>query len=771
MKKLFRTIVSASVLLSTTLVMSPVSYGLDANTLPSLNSATNGSTQVSGNRMDVLVDAPQGGLSTYNWNSYNVGSNAQVNYAFAHQNQTALNVVAASGGMSQIYGKITQSTNCAGCDYTGTGKVILLNPNGVFFGNGSKVDLNSFTVSSFDGVYDKDAKSLTLTKQANAGKIVVNDGANIYGDKNLAFVAPNIEIYNGSKLTTNIAPNVGNDSYGKIKLVTADGVNFNYYNNGAIRQVTDVKNSSDKMLLFVGGELTSGNVDMRNASTHDDSQINLNGAVVKATQAVSGNDGNIYLTANNKVVVDNSTLKTSNYSSAVTGNGGNIAIQSGKKTSTLNSKFDGVNDVLIHSVYGDTAVEGTEVKAANTATISSKEAVASLQKGSKATAKDVYVIGGKNGQVYTSTINATNNATVSGGELAWIAGSNITAGNEINVVSGGNAVINTSNLKAKDINVVAANALKDKNFTDSTLTASHDVNITSTKDSIDLTDGRPFNPENYLNLTAGKDIKLTNEDRLDVGRVSFTADDDIYLTSTGSDVIVEDAAKFIKADNIYINGKNNVTTSGTVNLNKIKTTINAGNDVNVTISGADDPEKGIIVNGINDVTITTPGTLSVSSLVSDQGNMTINADKVIAGKDYTTFDYPDKDTNQRSYIEVRNGKFTSTTTHDKDVITYSYDPTVINDKHYNQQHLLQYGDGAEKILLVTNLEFTPDPGPGPEPQPVPVYNGLDGLKTLKLPQQPDTVSKVAPINDNRTVITDVYAAASSIEIVEDDDED
>ena len=766
MKKLFKTIVSASVLLSTTLVMTPVTYGLDANTLPTLNSAVNGSTYVNGNRMDVYVDAPQGGLSTYNWATYNVGSNAQVNYAFAHQNQTALNIVAASGGMSQIYGKITQSTNCPGCDYTGSGKVILLNPNGVFFGNGAKVDLNSFTVSSFDGVYDKDAKSLVLSKGANSGKIVVDNGANIYGDKNLAFVAPNVEIYNGSKLTTNIAPNVGNDSYGKIKLVTADGVTFNYYNNGAIKQVQDVKNSTDKMMLFVGGELTSGNVDMRNMSTHEDSQINLNGAVVKATQAVSGNDGNIYLTANNKVVVDSSTLKTQNYSEAVTGNGGNIVLTAGKKTSVLNSNLDGVNNVLVSAVDGDTAVDTTAIKAKNLGAVTSEKGVASLQNNSSITAKDAYVIGGKNAQVYKSTITATNDANITGGDLAWIAGSNIGAGNDINVTaSNGDAIINNSLLTAKNVNVKAKNALKDANFTGSTLTATNDVNITSTGDGIELTTLDPFKPANYLNLKAAKDIKLTKADTLTVDKTSFDAGKDVYLTSTGKDVVVKDTTKFIKADNIYISGKTDVKTSGKVDVKGIKTTINAGNDVDVTLAGVDDPQRGLTVNAGNDVTITTPGTLSVSSLIAKNGNMTINADKVIAGRPYTSEDYPDKDTNPRSYIEVKKN-FVSNTPNDPYLTTKSYDPTVIDGKHYNQRHLIQYGGGAEKILLVNNREFTPA-----APADTPVVDELQALRTLKLPQQADNVSKVAPINDNRTVITDVYAAASSIEIVEDDDED
>ncbi len=768
MKKLFKTIVSASVLLSTTIVMTPVSYGLDANTLPTLNSATNGSTYVSGNRMDVNVNAPKGGVSTFNWATYNVGSNAQVNYAFAHQNQTALNLVAASGGMSQIFGKITQSTSCAGCDYTGTGKVILLNPNGVFFGNGAQVDLNSFTVSSFDGVYDKDAKSLTLTRTPNAGKIVVDKGANIYGDKNLAFVAPDIEIYNGSKLTTNVAPNVGNDSYGKIKLVTADGVNFNYYNNGAIRQVTDVKNSSDKMTLFVGGELTSGNVDMRNMSTHKDSDINLNGAVIKATQAVSGNDGNVYLTANNKIVIDKSTIKTSNYSDAVNGNGGNILIQSGEKTSVKNSNFDSVNNVLVASANGESFIDATEVKAGNIAAITSEKDAASIQNDSTVTAKDVYVIGEKKGQIYKSSVKADNNVDVTGGDQALIIGSRVGANNDINVTaSKGDAKINNSLLNAKNINVKAAKALKDENFKESTLTAANDVNITSTGDSIDLNSTDPFKPANYLNLKAAKDIKLTNADTLTVDKTSFNAGDDVYLTSTRSDVVVKDTTKFIAADNIYISGKNDVKTSGTVDLNGLKTTIDAGNDVDVTIKGADNRNNGITVSGGHDVKITTPGTLSVSSLISGN-DMTINSDKVIAGLPHTDKTYPDKNTTPRSYIEV-GGKFKSNNTSDKYDITKSYDPTVIDGKHYNQQHLIQYGEGTEKILLVNKLQFNP-PVPPPDPDPIPDYNGDDGLKTLKLPQQPDTVSKVAPINDNRTVITDVYAAASSIEIVEDDED-
>ena len=374
------------------------------------------------------------------------------------------------------------------------------------------------------------------------------------------------------------------------------------------------------------------------------------------------------------------------------------------------------------------------------------------------------VIGGKNAQVYSSKITATKNANITGDDLAWVAGSSIGAGDTINVTSAnGDAQVVSSLLNAKNINVTGKNGMKDSNFHDSTLTASNDVNITSTGDSIDFTTTAPFKPSNYLNLKAAKDIKLTRPDTLTVGKTSFNAGKDVYLTSTDSDVIVNNTTKFIKANNIYINGKRDVKTNGQVNLNNIQTTINAGRDVDVAIIGANDRNHGITVKGGNDVTITTPETLSVSSLISGN-NMTINADKVIAGLPYTTQDYTDKAQNPRSYIEVKKN-FTSNTTNDNYLTTQSYDPTVIDSKYYNQRHLIQYGNGAEKILLVNNREFVP-----PTPVNVPDVDGLEAYRTLKLPQQADQVSKVAPIADNRTVITDVFAAASMIEIVEDDED-
>ena len=704
MKRSLRKLISAGILLSAALITTNQSFGLDAGTLPSLNSATNGSTSISGSRMDVHVTAPQGGLSTFNWNTFNVGKNAQVNYEFNHANQTALNVVSAAGGMSQIYGKITQTTegSCANCNYAATGKVILLNPNGVYFGNGASVNLNSFTASSMNGVYDATNKELKLTKGANnAARIIVDNGATIYGDKAITLAGPNVEIYNGSKLTTSIAPNVGSDSYGKIKLVTADGVNFSYYNNGAVRQVKDTVSSADKMTLYVGGQLTSGNIDARNLSTNAASEILVKDAVMKATQAVSGNDGNIYLTANNKIVVNDSQMETTKYSSDATADGANIRLYAGNKVTSIDSTYKAAGNTTFESVNNNVVVDNNTVTSTKDVNVIADNGTASVQNNSKVTGNNVNITGKVNAQVYKSTITGKNNTKISGDQLAWIKDSTVTTKNTLDVIStNGSAKINDSTLKGKDINVTTAGSICPECIQGSTFTADHDINLTSTKNSVLLDSLQPFTYGNLLNLKAAKNVEVNSKDSLTVKKTTIDAGDNVFLTSKDGSTTIDQTTTFKNADNVYITGKTDVKTNGTVDMKGIKTTVIADENVNVTFKGVDNKEKGLVVKGGNDVVITTPDTLSVSTVIAGR-DLTINADKVVAGKDYTTVDYPDKATTPRSYIEAGRD-FKSNTAHDDYDTTYSYNRT--NDGKYNQNHLIEYGNGTEKILLINKKE-------------------------------------------------------------------
>ena len=208
MKKLLSTTIAVGMF--ATINFSPVLAAVDVNALPSLNNATNASVTTDANNMNVQINAGQGGVGTLNWNSFNVGKDASVNYEFTAHNQTALNKVDAAGGLSQIYGNIT-SSGCFNCGYDATGKVILINPNGVLFGESANVNLNSFTVSTFNGVYDEATNKLQLDRNGKSEYgIIVLDGAKIHGDKAINFASDNVAVYNGSKITTNIAPNYTN---------------------------------------------------------------------------------------------------------------------------------------------------------------------------------------------------------------------------------------------------------------------------------------------------------------------------------------------------------------------------------------------------------------------------------------------------------------------------------------------------------------------------------------------------------------------------------
>ncbi|MBQ8887674.1 MAG: filamentous hemagglutinin N-terminal domain-containing protein [Candidatus Gastranaerophilales bacterium] len=664
MKKLLSTTIAVGIFAS--MSISPALAAVGANVLPSLDSATNADVTTSGNNMNIQIQGGQGGVGTLNWNSYHIGKDATVNYEFSAHNQTALNKVDAAGGISQIYGKIT-SSGCAGCGYDATGKVILLNPNGVLFGDGANVNLNSFTVSNMDGVYKNN--ELQLTKGSNQGDfgIRVQDGATIHGAKNVTFAANDIILYKGSKITTDTVANVDDTAYGKVKLVTADGVNFTYYNNGAVSKISDITGSADKMLISINGDITSGNIDIRNYSTDEASQINLKDASLKAVKAVKGNDGNIWLTASNNVITQSSKLETVNGSAdAASRNGGNVQILAGQKATVGSTDINAVGNVDIKSNGYDVVVgSGSTITSAKDVNITAA-GIASVQGASKINAKNVKINGGERAQVVeASEVNADTFEITA--DNVWFEGSNI---------------------------------------------------------------------------KAAKDIKAT-------ATKGFIQADNTSLA----------------AEKVALDAKTNV--AGTINLNNSKTTINAGNDVNVKLSGVGNRQNGLIAKAGNNMAIEAD-TLSVSSLISGN-DMTIKANEVISGYDKTTNSLRTAgDSADRAYIEV-GGKFTSTPNFE---VT---DSAGLNaEKTYQSRHHIQYGNGSEKILLVNNRPYVAPEEPKPV-QPVEPQDDLDvddqqASMLNKLPRQPQSMNNNTNIADGRTTFVDVFAAASQIEIEEDEEE-
>lgn len=254
-----------------------------------------GNTSITGDDIKLNVDinsGQNGAVGQVDWKDFSVPGGQQVNFGFSGLSQTIINRV-LGGNESQIFGKLTNS--CVGggsCDsFAATSKVILINPAGILFGQGSTVDLNSFTASTFD---IKGAKNLKGMSEAELEKYqtgvlnkfspvaAVNGENRSYGDitfdsnyteafedagisfkpgetlirldgtqfghfnpdgtmadfnpnKSVAIVSDNIQ-YKDSLIRTgdnyNYITSSSDKSFSNVRLVTADGVTFGYLANG-----------------------------------------------------------------------------------------------------------------------------------------------------------------------------------------------------------------------------------------------------------------------------------------------------------------------------------------------------------------------------------------------------------------------------------------------------------------------------------------------------------------------------------------------------------
>ena len=155
-----------------------------------------------------------------NWDSFNVGKNAQVNFNQPNQNAVMLNRVTGASS-SVIDGAIKAN-----------GQVILVNQNGVTFGKGSQVDAAGVTASTLD-IANKDFMDGKSTYKGNGQGAILNEG----------------------KITTNsdggyialLAPEVRNQGYllakkgsGTVAVAAGDQITLNFQSNSLISVKVDV---------------------------------------------------------------------------------------------------------------------------------------------------------------------------------------------------------------------------------------------------------------------------------------------------------------------------------------------------------------------------------------------------------------------------------------------------------------------------------------------------------------------------------------------------
>ncbi len=98
---------------------------------------TGGSGSISQSGLITTINQNTSSLAI-DWNSYNVSSNEIVNYIQPSSSSIALNRI-LSNSASQIHGHINAN-----------GQVVLINPNGIFFGSDSSINVGSLIASGLD---------------------------------------------------------------------------------------------------------------------------------------------------------------------------------------------------------------------------------------------------------------------------------------------------------------------------------------------------------------------------------------------------------------------------------------------------------------------------------------------------------------------------------------------------------------------------------------------------------------------------------------------
>lgn len=641
-------------------------FAIDVNNAtPSVNDvqSANGAVWTEGDTTHVDVRGGAGTVGQFDWKDFNVGKNKNVDFGFTANGQTSLNRV-LGGNMSYIYGKLYSSSRTmdgkvSACDNcANTSKVILINPAGMLFGNGSSVNLNSFVASTYDVKGAQNLKDFSTQAARDAyvnnlwniagspieangehgvqfvandnmvdgtgfltgdgtgqrlASIVVEGQSDIYADKSLALVGNRIEVKGGSTLRThfNNTPNfnssTNSQNLGNVKLVTGDGVTFTYSTAGNI----------------VGNSATT----KTHKQTGQKYGISITDSMVKSGDILIYNGGNATTESganlNTAIDIENSGIWSKKLTNRTDGN---IAIQS--KTGDINIKKS--NIVTQNAQQGDDAY-ATKDEIRGNITIKASKGNINITDSQVRTAD--------------STKNNTTTAKNSGNITIEATKGSVNLKQESNAMNG--------QYWAKT-GVVAAGIL--------TVKAGQDVNINGYNEILALGD-KNINSDNEINreidITAGNNINLTNTflNSKDIGLEAKNS-----LTSTGSTIqatnnlsAISQNTKFDNSllwyDNLKLYddsfGRSNVTIANNTKIHdKGASALNLTTNGNLTITNTkllnySDSETAQNTSKYNSYNLTsTNGNVTVnggSNIVAANGNANISAQNGAVTVDNSTF--------------------------------------------------------------------------------------------------------------------------------------
>lgn len=160
------------------LLNGPNALALDTNTLPTGGQITAGSGSISRSGGKMTVTQTTARMIT-DWSTFNIGSNASVNFAQPGSSSVALNRI-YDQNPSLIYGSLTAN-----------GQVFLVNNAGIYFGATAQVNVGGLVASSLNITKENFLAGNNLFEKSGAAGSIINQGSiRTSSGGYIAFISP-----------------------------------------------------------------------------------------------------------------------------------------------------------------------------------------------------------------------------------------------------------------------------------------------------------------------------------------------------------------------------------------------------------------------------------------------------------------------------------------------------------------------------------------------------------------------------------------------------